>query len=297
MMNLVVGHWGEIAGILAAFSAALSSLQVRAVGTRLHPFVTNALRCLIATIGFALFWFFGSREPGNWLQAVPLLVTVVVFGLVVGDSLYFAAISKIGPGKATPIAMSYPLPTAILAAIVYHEQISALQFAGIALGVAAIWIIASAMSEVGEGPNNLRQYWIGVTNAVLASLCWSVSILVLRPALALVPLDFANLVRMGLAATIIPVFGYSAFRNMTLPTGRLRIGVLIAGMGVTAVTTSYFLTTSIHQSGAGVASLLSSMAPVFAAPMAWFFFAEAVTPRTALAIVLGMLGILLVVTN
>lgn len=296
-MDAIAGRWGEIAGILAALSAALSSLQVRGFGGSAHPMVINALRCGLATIGFVLLWWFGSRQYGDWQQAAPLLIICVLFGLVVGDSLYFASITRIGPGRSTPIAMSYPLPTAVLASVVLGERLSGLQFAGIVLGVAAIWVIAAKRQE-RDGVLELdRDYWFGIVFAIAASLCWSVSVLVLRPALAMMPLDFANLLRMGLAALLLPVFGYPVMRKATFGTRRARFAILTTGMGVTAVTTSYFLTASIHHSGAAVASILSSMAPVFAAPMAWLFFQEAVTLRTALAIALGIAGIILVVAN
>ena len=289
--------WGEIAGITAAIAAAVSSLQVRALGASFSVYFINMMRCGVAFIGFALIWWFGSRDFGNWQYAVPFIAIGVVFGLVIGDTLYFSAITRIGPGRATPIAMSYPLPTVILASILFKEQLSWLQLLGIVIGVAAIWVIAARHHDPDELPDESRQYLIGVAFAVIASVFWAIGILVLRPVLAAVPIDFANLVRVGFAASMISLFGIPAMRRTNIKIGRLRVILLILGLGLTVVVNSYCLTTSIHRSGAAVASILSSMAPVFAAPLGWLVLREPVTPRMMIAIALGITGILLVVAN
>lgn len=289
------GMWGEIAGVLAGLSAALSSLQVRALGAGARPFVINAMRCWLAALLFALIWWFGSRATGDWTSALPLLLVAVACGLVLGDSLYFAAIARIGSARATPVAMSYPLPTAFLATMIFSEELSALKFVGIICGVAAIWIIAARSRDVRERAGNVRDYWTGVVFAIAASLCWAISVLALRPALEKVPLDFANLLRMVMAALLLLVVAYPATGKMTVSAGPFRFAGLIAGLALTAVGTSYFLTASIHHSGAAVASILSSMAPVFAAPLAWFIFGEEITTRVVVAIMLGLLGIAIVV--
>jgi drug/metabolite transporter (DMT)-like permease len=293
-MNNIYGMWGEIAGILSAISAAVGSLQVRALGANVHPVVMNATRCILASFGFALIWWVNSRAAGDWSNALPFLLFAVICGIVVGDSLYFRAIVRLGPGRATPIAMSYPLPTAVLAAIIFSEPLPAQKTVGIIVGIFAIWLVATeklgTLHESAVG----RANWIGVGMAGAASLCWSFSVLALRPALALVPLDFANLARMGIAGLILGLFSFRLVDSFKLKIGTVRSGSLLVGLGITALLTSYFLAVSISLSGASVAALMSSMTPIFAAPLAWLFFNEEVGIRVITAIGLGILGIALV---
>jgi len=286
--------WGEIAGVLSAVSAAAGSLLVRALGQNVHPFLMNALRCFLAALGFAVIWAVGVREAGDWQAALPLLLFAVTAGLVIGDSMYFSAIVRIGPARATPIAMSYPIPTAIIAFLLLDESLSLQKLAGIMIGVAAIWIVATPGRLQFRGLSFDRAYLTGVGLAGAASLLWAVSIIALRPALSLVPTEFANLARMAMAFALLAVVSWRVVENPLQVFGLRRSLALVAGLGVTAVLTTYFLAESVHHSGASVAALMSSMTPVFAAPIAWFLFHDVVNARLLGGIALGLLGMALV---
>lgn len=279
-------------------SAACGSLLVRGLVPRLSPLSVNAVRCCLAAAGFGLLWWLGPGTAGEWLRALPLMLLVAFSGLVVGDSLYFAAITRLGPGRATPIAMSYPLPTAVLAALLFGEHMPAIKAAGIVLGVVAIWLIAARPRRGGPRLVDAdRSHWIGVGLAIAAALCWSLGVLVLRPALQLVPLDFANLMRMSFAGLMLMMISY---RTVGAESAAMRSPgaiVLILGLGLAAVTTSYMLTESVYHAGAAVAALMSSMTPVFVAPMARLLFKEAIGYRAQCGIALGVVSIALVVLN
>jgi drug/metabolite transporter (DMT)-like permease len=290
------GAWGEIAGLLSAVSAACSSLMVRGLGPGRSPMAINALRCCVAALGFFLLWLLGSASLGDWAPALPLLACVSLAGLVVGDSLYFGSISRLGSGRATPIAMSYPVPTALLEGLVFGEAIPAMKLAGIVLGVSAIWLIVS-QSQSGRRGANRDGYWIGVAQAAAASICWSLSVLILRTVLDLVPLDFANLVRMSFAALLLSFISFRAFGEGVRELRSRSFAVLIVALGCAAVVTSYMLIESVYHSGAAIAALMSSMTPVFVAPLAWLFFSEKITLRMSSGIGLGVVSIGLVILS
>lgn len=295
-MSLLAGAWGEIAGLLSAISAAFSSLMVRGLGPSRNPIAINALRCCVAAAGFAFLWWRGSAAFGEWAQALPVLAFVAFAGLIVGDSLYFGSISRLSSGRATPIAMSYPLPTAVFEALLFGEQMPALKVVGIILGVSAIWLIA-AKARDGSRSNVDQAYWLGVAQAIGASLCWSLSVIALRTVLDLVPLDFANLVRMSFAGLMLSMISYRAVGANVLELRRPNFAMLIIALGAAAVVTSYMLIESVHNSGAAVAALMSSMTPIFVAPLAWLVFSERITRRMAAGIVLGLASIVLVILS
>ena len=295
-MSLLSGAWGEIAGLLSAISAAFSSLMVRGLGPARNPMAINALRCCVAAAGFAFLWWTGSAAVGEWARALPILAFVAFAGLVVGDSLYFGSISRLGSGRATPIAMSYPLPTAVFETLLFGEQMPALKVVGIFLGVSAIWLIASK-ARGGRQSSAEQGYWIGVAQAIGASLCWSLSVIALRTVLDLVPLDFANLVRMSFAGLMLSMISYRAVGDGIVELRRPGFAVLIVALGMAAVGTSYMLIQSVYHSGAAIAALMSSMTPIFVAPLAWLVFKETITRRMAAGIGLGVVSIVLVILS
>lgn len=295
----IMSYWGEIAGLLSAVCAGAGALMARSLGRAIHPVMINAIRCSIAAAGFVLIWMFGSREVGDWLAALPLLFVAVMTGFVIGDSLYLAAITRIGPSRATPIAMSFPLPTAILSVLFLGEAIPPLKALGIAVGVFGIWLIATrgrrplfpaqAMMEEPAG-DRLN----GAALAMGASICWAISVVALKPALDLVPLDFANLSRLVFAAIVLSFVarGHVGALRRALESPPRKLVALATGM--VSILTAWLLAQCVMISGPSTASLLSSMTPVVTAPLAWLLFREPLTPRLVLGICVGIAAIAMV---
>lgn len=294
----IASYWGEIAGLLSAISAAAGALMARSLGRVVHPVMINAIRCTIAAVSFILLWHLGNPLVGDWQSALPFLFVSVVLGLVVGDSLYLAAITRIGPGRATPLAMSFPLPTAVLSVLLLDETVTLLKGTGIAVGVIGIWLIATrgrrAYLAPGVSAAAERDSLTGTALAIASSICWAVSIVALRPALDMVSLDFANLSRMIFASVVLTIASrrhLPKVRHALAPPSRKLVAL---ATGFMSVLTTSLLAQCVLLSGASTASLLSSMTPIFAAPLAWLLFREELSPRLVLGICLGVAGIAMV---
>lgn len=298
-MQLVAAYWGEIAGLLAAVMAAVGALLARSLGKLIHPVAMNAVRCSIAAVCFVLIWALGSGEAGDWRAALPWLFISVMGGMIVGDSLYLAAITRIGPGRAAPLAMSFPIPTLILSVLLMGETVSVTKVAGILIGVTGIWLIATPgrrTSEVLAGAlgETARERRAGTSLAIGASISWGVSIVAFKPALDIVSTDFANVSRMVFAGLVLGIASRPHLpglrRALKIPS--MRLAALASGLA--GVLTTWLLAQCVLLAGSSTASLLSSMTPVFAAPMAWLIFGERLTLRLLLGIVLGIVSIIMV---
>src|SRR5919199_6315076 len=113
--------WGEAAALLSALSWAVTGLLVRAQGSGLSALTINALRSTIAGIAFLAIWpLLGETRPVAPV-ALMLLIASLIAGLAIGDTLYFAAIPRIGVTRALPISMGYPVLTAALAVTLLGE--------------------------------------------------------------------------------------------------------------------------------------------------------------------------------
>ena len=71
-------------------------------------------------------------------------------GLGLGDSLYFAALKRIGVTRAMPISMAYPVLTSIGAVVLLHETMGPLAAVGIALTLGGVYLVAMRPAAKSE---------------------------------------------------------------------------------------------------------------------------------------------------
>ncbi len=104
-----------------------------------------------------------------------MLNALMVGGL--GDYAFLNSIKSIGPGKATPIAYTFILWTAVLSPLVYGEQVTKLTYLGVITA-----FIGVGITSYEEGSWDLR----GLTWALLASFLWTLSPLLMKGVLFVV---------------------------------------------------------------------------------------------------------------
>jgi uncharacterized membrane protein len=110
-------YLGELAGLLSACAWGATGVVIRAYLGRVPAVAVNSLRNTISSIAFVLIWL-GLRGPAPVPSSgVLLLVASMIGGLVLGDSLYFEALKRIGVARAMPISMGYPVLASALAAL------------------------------------------------------------------------------------------------------------------------------------------------------------------------------------
>jgi drug/metabolite transporter (DMT)-like permease len=265
-------------------------LLVRAHGAGIHAIVINALRCSTAGVLFLVAWPFVSTHapvpPAAWL----FLGTSLVFGLGLGDSLYFEALKRIGVARAMPISMGYPVLAAVGAVALLHESLGALAVVGIGLTLGGVYLVALPARGVVSVASP-ADYWKGVALAAAAAVAWCCSTLALGPAMQMVDVATASAVR-------VPVVGMllwaAAKRAHVLPK-RSQFGrhalVAILATGVMSVTATALFLESVALAGAGRAAVLSATAPLFAVPFSLAFLGERGTWRLAAGTVCSVVGV------
>jgi drug/metabolite transporter (DMT)-like permease len=284
--------WGELAALLAALSWAVTGLLVRAQGSGLSAISISALRSTIAGFAFLGLWpLLGEMQPIPPLT-VALLIASLVAGLAVGDTLYFAAIPRIGVSRALPISMGYPLLTTALAVTLLREPIGPLSALGIAATLAGVYLVARPEKEPqGEYVTPGRTYWMGVAMAVAAAVAWSASAVLLRPALEHVDIWTASAVRAPIAALVLWLF---AARVGALPERTHLRGMsllLIGTTGVLNVLATVLFLASVASAGAARAAVLTATAPVFAVPLASLVLRERATWTLAIGTLCSVAGV------
>jgi len=193
-------------GVLAALAAALcwtvSSALWRQLPTSLTAAQLNLLKNWLALLLLlpALLARPWSYQP----QALVLLGLSGVLGIALGDSLYFAALRRLGTRRTLTLDAGGPAVTAVAGLVWLAEVPTLQQWLGLALITAALVLVALQQPAVGGAPPPPAQR-LGVLLALGALLAGSGGALLARAALrdgALDPLQ-ATLVRLLVAGLVL----------------------------------------------------------------------------------------------
>jgi drug/metabolite transporter (DMT)-like permease len=293
---------GELASIGAAVLWACSTVAMRAESGRVPALALNAFRSGFATI---VVWVFlavvgqlallGQVPASAWGS----LLSSVLIGLAVGDSLNIRAMHAIGVARAMPISATYPIITALLAVAFLGEEMSLRLGLGIVLVVAGVALVAYQRSPRGVvrppedvAPVSTR---VGIVMALGASVCWALSAVLVKPSLSEVDPLVANAVRLPVAFLVLVGLTLGTRRQANpFAISRRSFAVLALTGAFSAVSGGLWLV-GVQLAGAAKSSTLNSTAPIFAAPLAALLLGERLTPQIGAGILLTILGIWLVI--
>jgi len=136
----------EIRGITAVFAAAVVFSLYFIVSNRVlkeaHWLVGSAVVSISAAVFFGVGGFvIGVIDFTPPWQVLASAVGIALFSTVLAVGGLYAGISMIGPSKAAIVSTLEPVVTIILAAIVFEEMLTMVQFVGGALILSSIMIL------------------------------------------------------------------------------------------------------------------------------------------------------------
>ncbi|APD48415.1 MULTISPECIES: DMT family transporter [Synechococcaceae] len=287
---------GVLAALAAAFCWTLASSLWRRLPTSLSAAQLNLVKNLLAlALQLPLVLFGGWRVlPG----AFALLLASGVVGIAVGDSLYFAALRRLGTRRTLTIEAAGPAITALAGVVFLAELPTQAQWLGLTLISLAVVVVAVQQPpRCGALPSPPGTQRMGLLLALAALLCGSGGALLSRAALLasdLTPLQSATVRLAAAAVVLLPLF-----RHLPAPRARPRLArsrwplVLVA----TLLGTSAGIVlqqAALQALPGGLAVALLATAPVMALPLARL---EGDRPGRAgwLAALLALAGVSLVV--
>lgn len=289
---------GILFGLASASLWAMTSLVAKAQSARVDPVSFNIFRLSVGAVLFtALLPFFGGWDAVAILSTSSraALAVSIVCGGVIGDSLFFWSMTKIGAARAMPLSGIYPLFTWAFAVPILGEPVTLNALVGTGVVLLGLYLLAPAV-ENGT-PESNRLNLLGVLAAIFAALMWAFSTTLMKIGLQ----DGANVValnafRLPIGALVLAVFAlryrqknmWQSYTRATLP---LLLGISLVSIGLGSVLWIF----SVEYAGAARASLVNAMAPLIGAPLAVIFLHERLTWRIALGTGLAVLGVGLVI--
>jgi drug/metabolite transporter (DMT)-like permease len=281
--------WGALCALGAALAWSVTSLLARSVIAHYGSVTINAVRSGIAGTLLAA-WVAVSEGPAalvamSWTTFAFLSISIVA-AIAVGDSVFFESTRAIGLGRAMTIATTYPIGAAILAAAFFGEIITVGVAVGTLLTLTGVGVIVSARTEARP-----ERLWFGVWTAVLASVAWAVSTVMMKPPLREIDPLTAQAVRLPLACALLFLTPWTRGT-----AGRLREGGTgpLVRMGMLSVVTAFssvLFVASLKYAGVTVGAVLSSTAPLFAIPLGVIFLGERVSISMVAGAIIAVAGI------
>lgn len=294
----MVNYLGEIAGIATSLFYALNSVFITRAGQQVGATVSNRTRVVFALIYLMIInlVFFGqilpfNADPQRWIW----LSLSGFIGLALGDTFLFQSYLTIGPRLGNLLLSLYPIFGALEAWIFLGESLRTGQVLGILVTLAGIvWVVFERGN--GGGEKIPRHVAVGVLYGVLSAVFQATGFVFSKQGMYGTFSPFqGNAIRM-LAALfgLLLIATFQRQVGQTVTTLRenpsaFRMLMLAGFIGpVLGVSLALY---AVQNAEVGVASTLTSLAPIFMLPISHFVFKEKLNWQAIAGTLLAMTGV------
>jgi len=289
----------KILGIAAALGSAASwavgAILFKKLGEQMSSFgMTLAKGAMsVVLLGIAVCVFGMDTMDGNTLL---LLLLSGLIGIAAGDTFFFRALKDISPVSMIVLMVVGQVLTILLAVIFLHETPSVMEWTGISLILAGIFVTLSADLS-GERRSS---GWRGVMFGLAAVVCMSVSYIIIKIPLENISSLQATFMRMASGTVGVFLVGMMSGQvgGWLAP---LKDGAFLAKfcVAVCVVTFGGFWLAiyAMKHLDVAVANTLNSTEPIFVIPLAYFVLKERITTRSVLGALTVVAGVALIFLN
>lgn len=280
-----------------AMTGIIASDAIRALGA----FHFNLIRQVFVTVLLAgIVLVSGALALPGW-QAVVVLAVSGVVGILLGDTLNFAAVGRLGPRRAGAVfALNAPM-AAVLGWLVLDERLGWQAGLGIAVTVAGVAL--AILGRPASGAHRLEQVWGGLGVGVLfglgAALGQATGALIARPWMAggLDPY-VGSLIRVGasgLAMGMVAALPFAPPRPQNVSGRVLVLTGLTAVIGLLLGMTLFLY--ALQGSQTGIIATLSATSPVIILPLLWLRTGQRPSAMSWAGGMLAVIGLALIFTR
>jgi len=285
---------GEIASLGSAFVWAIASLIFASLGKSIRPSALNLLKSApaLALMGLTLLVVGRSGASIGSLELSYLALSGVI-GFAIGDTAYFAALTRLGARKSLLLTALIPFVTAFMGAFVLDEPVTIMTFAAMVLTVGGVaWVILDK-TTAAEDQGSFKA---GIAFILVTIICQaSGSVLTKLGAGDLSSLEVSILrLASGSLGLIVMVTIRAQWKDVWLP---FKVPQLLIRMTAAVFLGTYLgvwlMNTGLKYTYAGIAATLIATSPIWVLPMAHFYSGDRMTTRSVVGALVAVAGIAL----
>ncbi len=288
---------GEIAGVLTSFFFAANAVVITKAGQQVGSIIVNRTRVVFALLYLIILNTILYRqplplsaEPQRWMW----LSLSGLIGLAIGDAFLFQSYLSVGPRLGTLLLSLSTIFGVLEARIFLGETLRISQILGIALTLAGIiWVVL----EQGNGHDQtLRPSALGVLFGVLGAFGQATGLVFSKQGMlgSFSPIS-GNVIRMLTAVAALWLVTFlqreagKTVETLQANPNAFQLLALAALIGpVTGVSLSLL---AVQNAAVGVASVLTSLSPIFILPFSHFYLKERLGWQAIAGTILAMVGV------
>jgi drug/metabolite transporter (DMT)-like permease len=298
---------GEAAALISAFTWSATSVAMARLTVTVTPVALSSLRLLFASMVLPVI-LLASGQAGDVAdapaRAIIAMVGSGIFAYAIGDTIYLAALVRVGIQRAFTITMALFIMLTVAGGIVLlGEEFSWSQGVGALLVGGGIYLIVlprrqpELAPEVAAAAPARFAALPGYTLIVLAGIFWAAATLWLADGREEMGSIAASAVRTPAGAAGMLAFGLvTAPRDLAAPfRRRSTIAGIISVAMLGTIFGSVMYVYAVGAAGPGKASILNACSPLLMLPLSVAVLKERVTPVVLAGTVVCVAGIVLVV--
>lgn len=305
---------GEIAGLLTSLFFAINAVIVTQAGAQIGSVILNRARVVFALLYLVILNLILFHEPlpveagsSRWVW----LALSGIIGLAIGDAFLFQAYLSIGPRLGSLLLSLSTVFGVVEAWVFFGQRLRLGQIIGIALCLGGIiWVLAERGFQpppstglesglpAGGNASSYHPSPAGILFGVLAAVGQATGLVFSGQGMhgSFSPIS-GNVIRM--LAAVVALWLVATLQKQAGPTIRtLRLNpsavqlVALAALFGPVIGVSFSLL-AVQNSPVGVASVLTSLSPIFMLPFSHFFYKEHLGWQPVAGTVLAMVGVVI----
>ena len=291
----------ELAALGTALSWALSGLIAAEAVRAMGPFHFNLLRQIFVALLLGATVSATGAWQGIATGTLALLALSGVIGILMGDTLNFAGVARLGPRRGGAVfALNAPM-AAVLGWLLLDESLPLQAWAGIAL--AALGVALAVLGRPRQDAHALETLRgamvLGVLFGLGGALGQAAGSLIARPMMeAGMDPYLASMARVGasgLAMAVLAATPLAPAAPRAVPRRIVLMALATAILGLVIGMTLFLF--ALRGAETGIVATLSASSPVLILPMLWLRTGQRPTGQSWLGAVIALAGMALIFTR